>query len=57
LGVRQEVEFVANKESRPFHDVGDKIEPQISAKLLDQNSVIVRAIDKVPSDAGYRSSF
>jgi L-2,4-diaminobutyrate transaminase len=38
------VEFVADKDSRSFFDPGDKIGPQIAAKLLEQDSVIGRAM-------------
>jgi L-2,4-diaminobutyrate transaminase len=38
------VEFVADKDSRTFYDAADKIGPQIAAKLLEQNSVIARAM-------------
>jgi L-2,4-diaminobutyrate transaminase len=38
------VEFVADKDNRRFYDAGDKVGPQISAKLLEQNSVIARAM-------------
>lgn len=38
------VEFVADKDSRTFFDAGDKIGPQIAAKLLEQDSVIARAM-------------
>jgi L-2,4-diaminobutyrate transaminase len=38
------VEFVADKDSRTFYDPGAKIGPQIAAKMLEQNSVIARAM-------------
>jgi len=38
------VEFVADKDRREFYDAGDKIGPQISAKLLEQSSIIARAM-------------
>ena len=38
------VEFVADKDTRSFYDAGDKIGPQIAGKLLEQNSVIARAM-------------
>ena len=38
------VEFVKDKDSRTFYDAADKIGPQISAKLLEQDSVIARAM-------------
>jgi L-2,4-diaminobutyrate transaminase len=38
------VEFVADKDNRTFYDVADKIVPQIAAKMLEQNSVIARAM-------------
>jgi L-2,4-diaminobutyrate transaminase len=38
------VEFVKDKDSRIFFDPADKIGPQISAKLLEQDSVIARAM-------------
>lgn len=38
------VEFVADKQARSFFDASDKIAPQIAAKLLEQNSVIARAM-------------
>ncbi|KPA21602.1 Taurine--pyruvate aminotransferase [Shimia sp. SK013] len=38
------IEFVADKDSRTFFDAGDKIGPQIAAKLLEQDSVIARAM-------------
>ena len=38
------IEFVADKDSRTFFDASKKIGPQISAKLLEQNSVIARAM-------------
>ena len=38
------VEFVSDKNSRTSFNVGDKIGPQIAAKMLDQNSVIARAM-------------
>ncbi|MDE9448876.1 aspartate aminotransferase family protein [Aliiroseovarius sp. Z3] len=38
------VEFVSDKDSRIFFDATDKIGPQISAKLLEQSSVIARAM-------------
>ena len=43
-GMISAVEFVADKNDRTFFDVGDKIGPQISAKLFEQNSVIARAM-------------
>jgi L-2,4-diaminobutyrate transaminase len=42
-GMISAVEFVENKDNRRFYDAGDKVGPQISAKLLEQNSVIARA--------------
>ncbi|MCF6431007.1 aspartate aminotransferase family protein [Leisingera sp. MMG026] len=38
------VEFVKDKGSRTFFDSADKIGPQISAKLLEQDKVIARAM-------------
>ncbi|UWS08808.1 aspartate aminotransferase family protein [Phaeobacter inhibens] len=38
------VEFVADRDDRRFFDVSDKIGPQIAAKLLEQDSVIARAM-------------
>lgn len=38
------VEFVADKDSRTFFDPAAKIGPQISAKLLEQDKVIARAM-------------
>ena len=38
------VEFVKDKDDRTFYDASDKIGPQIAAKLLEQNSVIGRAM-------------
>ncbi len=38
------VEFVADKDNRQFYEAADKIGPQISAKLLEQNSIIARAM-------------
>ena len=38
------VEFVRDKDSRIFFDAADKIGPQISAKMLAQDSVIARAM-------------
>ncbi|MEP3440957.1 MAG: aspartate aminotransferase family protein [Sulfitobacter sp.] len=38
------VEFVKDKTDRIFHDPADKIGPQIAAKLLEQDSVIARAM-------------
>ncbi|MEX0305469.1 MAG: aspartate aminotransferase family protein [Leisingera sp.] len=38
------VEFVKDKDNRTFFDASDKIGPQISAKLLDQDKVIARAM-------------
>ncbi|NVL04113.1 aminotransferase class III-fold pyridoxal phosphate-dependent enzyme, partial [Ruegeria pomeroyi] len=38
------VEFVKDKDSRLFFDAADKIGPQISAKLLEQDKVIARAM-------------
>ncbi|WP_120634902.1 aspartate aminotransferase family protein [Ruegeria sp. EL01] len=38
------VEFVKGKDTRRFFDAADKIGPQISGKLLDQDSVIARAM-------------
>ncbi|WP_264212043.1 aspartate aminotransferase family protein [Leisingera thetidis] len=38
------VEFVKDKDSRTFFDTADKIGPQISAKLLEQDKVIARAM-------------
>jgi L-2,4-diaminobutyrate transaminase len=35
---------VADKDSRTFYDVADKIGPQVAAKLLAQSSVIARAM-------------
>lgn len=44
IGMICAVEFVADKDSRTFYDASDKIGPQISAKLLEQSSVIARAM-------------
>ncbi|WP_412562291.1 aspartate aminotransferase family protein [Thalassobius sp. MITS945101] len=38
------VEFVKDRDSRTFFDAADKIGPQISAKLLEQDKVIARAM-------------
>ena len=38
------VEFVQDKDSRGFFNAADKIGPQISAKLLEQDKVIARAM-------------
>ncbi|MFY0624245.1 MAG: aspartate aminotransferase family protein [Pelagimonas sp.] len=38
------VEFVSDKSDRTFFDAGDKIGPQISAKLLEQDKIIARAM-------------
>ncbi|WP_424944117.1 aspartate aminotransferase family protein [Aliiroseovarius crassostreae] len=38
------VEFVQDKDSRLFFDPADKIGPQIAAKLLEQDSIIARAM-------------
>ncbi|OIQ26813.1 MAG: hypothetical protein BM562_16360 [Alphaproteobacteria bacterium MedPE-SWcel] len=38
------VEFVKDKDSRIFFDAADKIGPQISAKLLEQDKIIARAM-------------
>ena len=38
------VELVADKDRRKFYDPGDKIGPQIVAKMLEQSSVIARAM-------------
>jgi len=38
------VEFVKAKDNRTFFDVSDKIGPQISARLLEQDKVIARAM-------------
>ncbi len=38
------VEFVKDRNSRTFFDAGDKIGPQISAKLLEQSKIIARAM-------------
>jgi L-2,4-diaminobutyrate transaminase len=38
------VEFVKDKDSRTFFDAADKIGPQLSAKMLEQSSVIARAM-------------
>jgi len=38
------VEFVKDKDSRTFFDASNKIGPQISAKLLEQDKVIARAM-------------
>ena len=38
------IEFVADKADRRFFDAADKIGPQIAAKLLEQSSVIARAM-------------
>ena len=38
------VEFVKDKDSRSFFDAGDKIGPQIAAKLLEQDKIIARAM-------------
>ncbi len=43
-GMLSAVEFVADKDSRTFFDAGEKIGPQIAAKLLEQDSVIGRAM-------------
>jgi len=38
------VEFVKDKTDRIFHDPADKIGPRIAAKLLEQDSIIARAM-------------
>lgn len=38
------VEFVKDKSDRVFYDASEKIGPQISAKLLEQDSIIARAM-------------
>lgn len=38
------VELVADKDSRTFFDASDKVGPQIVAKMLEQSSVIARAM-------------
>ncbi|MCW9043850.1 MAG: aspartate aminotransferase family protein [Pseudopelagicola sp.] len=38
------VEFVKDKDSRTFFDAADKIGPQVSEKLLEQDKVIARAM-------------
>lgn len=38
------VEFVKDKDSRMFFEPGDKIGPQLSAKMLEQSKVIARAM-------------
>ncbi|AKS46259.1 L-2,4-diaminobutyrate transaminase [Octadecabacter temperatus] len=38
------VEFVKDKSDRVFYDAADKIGPQIAAKLLEQSSIIARAM-------------
>ena len=38
------VEFVKDRDDRVFFDAADKIGPQVSAKLLEQSSVIARAM-------------
>ncbi len=38
------IEFVKDRGSRAFFDPGDKIGPQIAAKLLEQSNVIARAM-------------
>ena len=38
------VEFVRDKDSRVFFDAAEKIGPQISAKLLEQDKIIARAM-------------
>ncbi len=38
------VEFVRDKDSRVFFDAADKIGPQFSAKLLEQDKIIARAM-------------
>lgn len=38
------VEFVADKDSRGFYEASAKIGPQIAAKLLEQDSIIARAM-------------
>ncbi|OSQ50900.1 aspartate aminotransferase family protein [Marivita geojedonensis] len=38
------VEFVKDKDDRIFFDAADKIGPQISAKLLEQDKIIARAM-------------
>ncbi len=38
------VEFVSDKDDRSFFDASDKIGPQIAAKMLEQDSVIARAM-------------
>lgn len=38
------VEVVKDKSDRVFYDPADKIGPQISAKLLEQDKIIARAM-------------
>ena len=38
------VEFVADRESRRFHDPDDKVGPRIAAALLEQDNIIARAM-------------
>ncbi|MGI9368912.1 MAG: aspartate aminotransferase family protein, partial [Ruegeria sp.] len=38
------VEFVKDKDNRVFFDAGDKVGPQVSAKLLEQSKIIARAM-------------
>ena len=38
------VEFVKDKDNRIFFEAADKIGPQISAKLLEQDKIIARAM-------------
>ncbi|MCA2006475.1 MULTISPECIES: aspartate aminotransferase family protein [Tritonibacter] len=38
------VEFVKDRDSRTFFDAADKIGPQVSAKLLEQDKIIARAM-------------
>ncbi|TRD15256.1 aspartate aminotransferase family protein [Palleronia caenipelagi] len=38
------VEFVKDRDDRVFFDAGDKVGPQIAAKLLEQDQIIARAM-------------
>ena len=50
------VELVADKDDRQFYDPADKIGPQVIAKLLEQDSVIARAMPQSDS-LGYAPPF
>ncbi|MGB7236276.1 MAG: aminotransferase class III-fold pyridoxal phosphate-dependent enzyme [Rhodococcus sp. (in: high G+C Gram-positive bacteria)] len=43
-GMLAAVEFVKDKDDRVFFDAADKVGPQVSAKLLEQDKIIARAM-------------